>query len=61
MHRKRLLHNIVTQRMGSRLELKRGSEIAFNIQPDSTLTLSSQKNSWKKKAEATPPNPKNTT
>ncbi len=39
MHRQRLIHNIPTKRMGRRHRIKRGSEIAFNIQPDSTLTL----------------------
>ena len=41
------------------LGLSRGSEIAFNIQPDSTLNLFLEK-SWRRKAEKTAPNQKNT-
>ena len=42
------------------LELKRGSEIAFNVQPDSTLTLVPRK-IQEKKEEETQLNQKNTT
>ena len=39
MHRQRLIHYIFPKEWVQDLGLKRGSEIAFNIQPDSTLTL----------------------
>jgi len=39
MHRQRLLHYIAPKEWVEDIGLKRGSEIAFNIQPDSTLTL----------------------